>query len=175
VLIQGTKRASRYRTVPLVTREQVSLTRYALEHAEGVDGALFRPWGNIRHDIAAACERLKIPHCSPNDLRRTCSTWLRQRGAPLELISLVMGHVDTRMFERVYGRLPTSDLAKRLAASLGAAACSDFVAGSAEKAAFTGFIGQDANPEVGKIAGSVVPRDGIEPSTRGFSVLCSTN
>ena len=68
------------------------------------------------------CGRSGSSRCSPDDLRRTCATWLRQDGAPPDLIAPVMGHADTRMVERVYGRLPLQDLEQRLAASLQTAA-----------------------------------------------------
>ena len=42
---------------------------------------------------------------SANDLRRTAATWLLQRGVDTYLISKVLGHVDTKMLERVYGQL----------------------------------------------------------------------
>jgi len=59
----------------------------------------------VRRDLRAACTKLKIPRCSPNDLRRTCATWLRAAGTPPHLIAPLMGHADSRMVERVYGRL----------------------------------------------------------------------
>lgn len=40
-------------------------------------------------------------------------------GAPPELIAPVLGHVDNRMVERVYGRLPVEDLRRRLALAIG--------------------------------------------------------
>src|SRR5438128_2267443 len=46
-------------------------------------------------------------------------TWLRAGGAPPDLLAPVMGHADTRMVERVYGRLSPADLAIRLGAALG--------------------------------------------------------
>jgi hypothetical protein len=39
-----------------------------------------------------------------------------------DLIAPVMGHADTRMVERVYGRLPLQDLEQRLAEALKTAA-----------------------------------------------------
>lgn len=110
VLIRGTKRTTRWRTVPLVTVAQRSLIEYALTHARGKDAMLFLRWQNARRDLLVACDRVGIEPCSPNDLRRTCATWLRQDGAPPDLIAPVMGHADTRMVERVYGRLPVQDL-----------------------------------------------------------------
>lgn len=118
VLIRGTKRATRFREVPIVTAEQKELLRYALAHAGGQDGALFRPWGNVRHDLQAACARAGIEPCSPNDLRRTCAKWLRVAGVPIELLAPVMGHADTKMVELVYGRLETSELATLIQRSL---------------------------------------------------------
>jgi integrase len=119
VLIRGTKRSTRYRTVPMVLPAARELLAYACEHAEGTDGLLFRPWGNVRRDLLEACTRAGIAPCSPNDLRRTCATWLRAGGAPPDLIAPVLGHADTRMVERVYGRLSPADLAARLGAALG--------------------------------------------------------
>lgn len=79
VLLRGTKRKSRHRTVPVVSPLQRSLVAYALEHAAGDGEALFQPWGNVRRDLASACERAKILRASPNDLRRTCEL-VRRRG-----------------------------------------------------------------------------------------------
>src|SRR5262249_23528219 len=118
-LIRGTKRTTRFRTVPVVSPAARSLLAYALEHASGKEGFLFQPWGTARRALHQACERAGIPKCSPNDLRRPCATWLRAAGAPPDLIAPVMGHADTRMVERVYGRLSPEALAKRLAAAMG--------------------------------------------------------
>jgi integrase len=119
VLVRGTKRTTRWRTVPLVSDEQRSLIEHAVKHARGVNGLLFLPWQNVRRDLAQACDRAGIEPCTPNDLRRTCATWLRQAGAAPDLIAPVMGHADTRMVERVYGRLPIDDLERRLAVAIG--------------------------------------------------------
>jgi hypothetical protein len=105
--------------VPIVGETARSLLEYALTHAKGENGVLFRPWNNVRRDLHAACEGVKIRRCSPNDLRRTCATWLRAAGVSPELIAPVMGHADTRMVERVYGRLPVEDLPRRLAEAMG--------------------------------------------------------
>src|SRR5258708_7081878 len=78
VLIRGTKRASRLRTVPIVSEHQQTLLAYALKHAQGE--RLFLRWGKVNRDLRAACDRAGIPWCSPNDLRRTCATWLRASG-----------------------------------------------------------------------------------------------
>ncbi len=171
VLIRGTKRTTRYRTVPIVSDAARSLLEYVLRHAAGTDGVLFLPWASARRDLLVACKRAGIPRCSPNDLRRTCATWLRAAGVPPDLIAPVMGHADTRMVERVYGRLPVQTLASRIAAAMGSENCSTFVTAPVDSAGFGGL---------NELAGRAnqlesMPRGGIEPPTRGFSVLCSTD
>jgi len=170
VYIRGTKRSTRLRTVPIVGETARSLLEYALAYARGEGGLLFHPWANVRRDLAKACRDVKIPRCSPNDLRRTCATWLRAAGVSPDLIAPVMGHADTRMVERVYGRLPIEDLRRRLSQAMGV----DCSAGAADK------VENDEPAGPGGSAGSIVshalvPGGGIEPPTRGFSVPCSTD
>ncbi len=175
VRIRGTKRPGRRRLVPLVSPEQRTLAAYAMRYAEGSQGALFRPWSNARRDLREACQRADIDPCSPNDLRRTFATWLHAAGATPDLLAPLMGHSDTRMVERVYGRLSVSDLARRLGGAIGLTDCSTI---AADYVAEAGFAGPDESAESAtslETSGVVVPRGGIEPPTRGFSVHCSTN
>jgi integrase len=107
VILRGTKRKSRHRIVPIVSyaRPWVKLAN---------DHLPFTKWTNIRRDLADACARAGIARCSPNDLRRTTATLLRARGVEPQLIAPVLGHVDSRMVERVYGRLDPKQLAHLL-------------------------------------------------------------
>lgn len=57
---------------------------------------------------------------SPNDLRRTFATWLIQRGVDTYLVSKVLGHVDTKMLERVYGQLDAPGAGRLIEARLAA-------------------------------------------------------
>lgn len=125
VHIPGTKRATRKRTIVVPSHARKYLA-FALKHA-GAD--LFEPWSNVRRDLDgaaarlstcaaclkagrkrrdAACPRCKatppFAHLSPNDLRRTFAQWLVRSGVPNELVSPLMGHKDTRMVEKVYGK-----------------------------------------------------------------------
>jgi integrase len=118
VLVRGTKRPSRWRTVPVVTKAARNMLRFALAKAQGEGGKLFRPWANADRDIKAACRAAGIAPCSYNDLRRTFAQWLRQDGVPLELVAPAMGHVTTTMVQRVYGKLDASALADRIALQL---------------------------------------------------------
>jgi integrase len=63
-----------------------------------------RPWANVRRDLADACENAEIERCSPIDLRRTYASSQVEAGVPLFRSAQAMGHKDTRMLERVYGR-----------------------------------------------------------------------
>ncbi|HSN92799.1 MAG TPA: tyrosine-type recombinase/integrase, partial [Anaeromyxobacteraceae bacterium] len=90
---------------------QRSLLAYALEHARG--------HGDARRDLADACAEAKIERCSPNDLRRTFASWQVEAGVPLFPIAQAMGHKDTRMLERVYGRQTPEQLAALMARAMG--------------------------------------------------------
>src|SRR5260370_36150027 len=87
--------------------------------AQGVDGKLFDSRTKFQQTLARACKRAGIPHTTPNDLRRTYSTWLRACGVPNELSAPTMGHKDTRMLDRVHARLPPDLLRARLLLALG--------------------------------------------------------
>lgn len=192
VRLRGTKSVQRDRVVPIVASWQRGLLDLALDQAEGAGALLFAPWTNPRRDLGAAlaragcaaagCPRLGVcgrgacrdpehaagalPRASPHDLRRTFGTWLRAGGLPPDLVGLLLGHRDGRMAERVYARLSPSELSRRVAAALG------------PPVGQTGRTGADsaddtdapASSSASEFAGLVVPRDGIEPPTRGFSV-----
>jgi len=112
------------------------LVAYALEHAQGTCGHLFKPWSNVRWDLHAAA--------SP------------------EFIAPVMGHADTRMVERVYGRLPLEDLRRRLAQAMGVD-CSTIATAPAETGGFGGLpvrvgLCADAGSSV-NLGDSTIPED----------------
>jgi integrase len=132
VLLRGTKTDLAARTVPVVGAGH-DLLEHTRRHAEGVDGLLFRPWGNARRDLQQACERAGIASVSPNDLRRTFGSWLRQHGVAPHFIGVAMGHADSRMVERVYGRMPEENLRAVLTEHV--EDCSGYVATTVAKGA----------------------------------------
>lgn len=81
-----------------------------------------RAWS--RHEVGAtkpskdeckACKRAaRFEPCSPNDLRRTFGHQLRAHGVEPHLIGAMMGHIDSRMAERVYAKLQPGELAHLL-------------------------------------------------------------
>lgn len=119
VLVRGTKRATRWRTVPLVCPWQHQLVAFALEHAHGTGGRLFRFDGGYQGALRRACEAAGVPRCSSNDLRRTFAHWARQSGLPRDLVATAMGHLGTAMLDKVYGRLDPGELAQLMRRALG--------------------------------------------------------
>src|SRR5262249_53559859 len=122
VHVRGSKDAqhggNRDRVVPIVHLGHGFLLQFALTHADGDGFRLFRHDGNFRRALAAACKRVGIPSLSPNDLRRTHAKWLRLAGPSPASLAPVMGHADSRMVERVYGRVDAMELAPVLAAKI---------------------------------------------------------
>jgi hypothetical protein len=116
-----------------------------------------------KSEQASLTARCAFPSVSPNDLRRTYATWLRQHGTEPHLIAVALGHTDSRMAERVYGRVPIESLGRMLADRVGD--CSAFVANTGGSERLEQHIGQldHANFPV-----NLVPRDRIELPTRGF-------
>lgn len=162
VLVRGSKNKYRVdRPVPIVAFAWPLLEHVVKILGDG-GGLLFRPWTNVRGDLGTACRRAGIEPVTPNDLRRTPATWLRQHGIAPHLIGAMLGHADSRMVERVYGRMPEESLGAALRTGLGER--SSIVAVAAERG---GNGGPDGSPKHREF----VPRDGIEPPTRGFSIL----
>jgi hypothetical protein len=135
--------------VPLVTDWQRDLLGYALRHAQGEGGMLFGS-PKLADALKFACRTdPPLAHCSPNDLRRTCATWLRAEGVSPHLLAPVLGHTTSYMAERVYARLKPADLAARLRAELGLpGACTTGVPNSGGQDGLGGRIGRlDDLPE----------------------------
>jgi integrase len=114
VRIRGTKTEKSAREIPVIsiTRE---LLEFAVKNGGGTEGAMFVPWAtsNANQTLARACDRVKIPRVSPNDLRRTFASWLVQSGVATATVGHVMGHTTAAMVERTYGR-QTVDTAREL-------------------------------------------------------------
>lgn len=112
ILVRGTKNRHRWREVPIL-KPFAELVALARAHVP------FEPWGNIRRDIAAACRRANLPRVTPRDLRRSHSKILRARGVTPQLIGPMLGHVDGRMVERIYGRIPADALGALIGPTVG--------------------------------------------------------
>jgi hypothetical protein len=92
---------------------------------------------------------------TPNDLRRTYSTWMKACGVPNELSAPTIGHKDTRMLDRVYARLPPALLRERLLQALGIdeGSCSAGAVDASGQAGQNGRSGRTVEPVTpGKVA-----------------------
>lgn len=84
-------------------------------------GELWGVWTNMTRDLAAACKRAGIERVTANDLRRSHATLLRRAGASVDIVARMLRHADSRMVERVYGRIKATDAGRLLAAQIGSA------------------------------------------------------
>lgn len=111
VRIRGTKTEKRARKVPIVdfARDWVVQAKPFVP---------FTPWANVRRDMLIACSKAGIVACCPTDLRRTMLTLLRAKGVEPSLLGIFAGHADSRMVERVYGRLGPEQLGHLLSERL---------------------------------------------------------
>ena len=113
--LPGTKRVTRDRYLPFGLLPGLKeLLKTILSEMPADSERLFAPWANIRRDLRTACDDLEIDPVSPNDLRRTFGSWLKNRGLDSAVIARLMGHSSTRMVDRVYGRLDDYTLAVAL-------------------------------------------------------------
>jgi len=167
ILIRGTKTASSYRTIPILALTE-PLVRFALAYGDGKAGRIVRPWPTAGHALRDACRALGIERCSPNDFRRSLVHWLALRGVPDDLVIRLTGHTSTRMIREVYGRLSAAQIGQLID---GASALRSAVPNLYRTPAIpVDLVDTVDGPSPLESLQNPVPRDGIEPPTRGFSV-----
>ena len=130
VLVPGTKTHKARRWVPIPEPLHAALESIAVAERQG---SVVEPWSNVRRDLFEAVERINAARAeaarwskekdivlmrrvSPNDLRRTYASWLKQRGVDSMIVAKLLGHTTSRMVELVYGHL--NDAAMQDACSL---------------------------------------------------------
>jgi hypothetical protein len=189
VRLRGTKTSSSDRRVPIPT----SIVPI-LEAFEVRTGPVVERWLNVRRDLANACRRAGIAAVTPNDLRRTFASWMKQQGEDSAVVAKLMGHSSTRMVDLVYGRLNEENYrtaAGRLPSLDLPEPGSKWVANPARTGrtrragrgstvtAVADTHGAENSETQGTLQSSgllmferdEVPGPGIEPGTRGFSGL----
>jgi integrase len=179
VHVRGTKNENRDRDVPIQLLALGYLLAFAREHADGVNSLFLDREGTFRNRLRGACKRAGLPGISPTDHRRTHGKWLRLAGVSISNIYPSMGHSDGRMLERGYGKVTAVEiahvLAAQIAATQGAQAGSYLGGGGGGSGAYRHSWQNDTAHEAAIFQEDLVPRHGIEPRTRGFSIPCSTN
>jgi integrase len=111
VFIDGTKRESRKRYVPIMSTTRVLIERVLSDAPGAGDSPLFAPWPNMWRHLQHRCKALGLPPLSSNDLRRSYGSMLARAGVPFEVIAKLMGHRSTKMVMEVYGQMRPQDVA----------------------------------------------------------------
>lgn len=109
LVIAGTKTKTAHRTIPVTPSLAAFLDSLG---GSSASGPIVAPWGNVRRDLAIACNAAGIDPVTPNDLRRTFASRLKQRGVDSFLVASMLGHTSSRMVEAVYGRVDLASLAR---------------------------------------------------------------
>lgn len=164
VRLDGTKTDGAARTIPLAPALKRVLLAMAKRQGRQV-GVIAGEWLNVRRDLMAACKRAKIEKATPNDLRRTYASWLKQKGVDSFVVAQLLGHSTSRMVELVYGKLDQATF--QSAAALLPGGCAP---GVPDSAAPVSPVSLPSTVDPLAALGSLVPNPGIEPGTRGFSV-----
>ncbi len=112
VRVRGKKTAKSDRLAPIAPPFRPLLV-FALDGRPKV-GPIFGEWTNAGRCLKLACQRAGLEPLSPNDLRRTHASLLRQAGVPLEDIAPIMGHEGTKMLELVYGHTTNDAVARSI-------------------------------------------------------------
>jgi len=189
VRVRGTKTRGSFRLVPI---GEALVPWLEMFDADERVGLVVEGWTNRRRDISAAWWKVVgyvpparwtqgakrcgasiagAPRLSPNDLRRTFTSWLKQAGVDSLAVAHLLGHTSTRMVEAVYGRLTEATYRAAISKLPGCApagACTPRVHTDSRSET------RESTPETsaaGETATVSVPRAGIEPATRGFSGL----
>jgi len=89
----------------LATAREAAMTEFVVEYAGG-------PVLSIKRGFASAVANAGLPHITPHDLRRTAARLMAEAGVPMSEIAQYLGHSNTTITERVYGRFSPEHLRK---------------------------------------------------------------
>ena len=90
---------------------KAALTDFVIEHGG-------KPVRDIRKGFAAAVQRAGLSaDVTPHVLRHTAAVWMAEKDVPMPQIAAFLGHVDSRVTERVYAKYQPEFL-RRAAAAL---------------------------------------------------------
>lgn len=112
IRIPGTKNATRDRTIDLDPQLAAALAKVPPHRRVG---RVLRLWANACTDLRAACKRAGIERVTPHTFRHTFGSWLVQAGVPTFTVGQLMGHRDSKMVERYYGKLAPKNRSEAIA------------------------------------------------------------
>lgn len=109
---------AKQRDVPLTKK-----ARKALDEQMEDDGKLWdQDQSRFREVLASACERAKVPHISPHDLRHTFGHRFLVRGGDIYVLPKLLGHASVAVTEKHYAYLRREDIAAKMLAVMDRAA-----------------------------------------------------
>lgn len=131
--VVGRKTVSAWRIVPIGPDLERLLRAAKKRDKPRAADSIVSKWPNVRRDLHAAIARLNVIDAklaakrrrrppallqpiSPNDLRRTFASWLKQQGMDSLVVAKLLGHTSTRMVEKVYGQLADANFVAAIAA-----------------------------------------------------------
>jgi len=150
-------------------------------------GPVIEPWGNDKRELARACARAGVPRVTPNDLRRTFATWVKQNDVDSAVVAAMMGHSSTAMVDRVYRKLDEASYRRAISKLPGGTPAAHQVAdpdchagvtlpaqsggkhGTDGTGAMLGPV-TDPEEETATYGDQGVRAEGLEPSTSGLRV-----
>ena len=133
IRVPGRKTAGAWRLVPIAPDLERLLKAHKKRTKPAPTDRVVAKWPNVRRDLAAAIERInkadadraakrrrkppaKLRPVTPNDLRRTFASWLKQQGMDSLVVARLLGHSSTAMVDKVYGRLAQENFTAAIAA-----------------------------------------------------------
>ena len=136
------------------------------------------PWANSNsfgNRMRRWCDAAELPECSAHGLRKVTASRLAEIGCAAHEIMAITGHDSLKEIERYTRGRDQIALADRAMTRYAAASFSKPIVSPAN-AVQSSETNPTDNPLTEKEAGPwMVPRGGIEPPTRGFSIRCSTD
>ncbi|MFD0979274.1 tyrosine-type recombinase/integrase [Tropicimonas aquimaris] len=87
----------------LQTAHEAAISEFVVEHGGG-------PVKSIRTAFNAAKKRADLDHVTIHDVRRSAARFMVEAGVPMDRVAQMLGHSNTAMTEKVYGRFSPDHL-----------------------------------------------------------------
>jgi integrase len=117
------------------------------------------------------CDEAGLSNCTAHGLRKAAATRLADAGKSEYQIMAVTGHRTSKEV----GRYTRAARQRHLAGQAFGAAAEQIIVPLSKPTATSGTLSPPTPLKTKEKRKKVVPRDGVEPPTRGFSIRCSTN
>jgi integrase len=100
-------------TVPMTDRARAALLRaFEARTTENVIEWAGGPVKSVKRAFREICERAGLKDVTPHVLRHTAAVWMVEAGNSIDEVAQFLGHTDSRITYRVYGRFSPDYLRK---------------------------------------------------------------